>query len=96
MYDGGSSTNIQETGTTDSSFTVATRARNRNSSRSTLDTQTINYHTAGTFNQVAASGSLAVYDRPQGYDGGSLTGSTEAVWVEDLSIQNRYLKYIGK
>jgi len=90
VYDGGSSTNIQETGTTDSSFTVATRARNRNSSRSTLDTQTINYHTSGTFNQVAASGSLAVYDRPQGYDGGSLTGTTEAFSGEDFRIQNNF------
>ena len=89
-YDGGSSTNIQQTGTSDSSFTVATRARNRNSSRSTLDTQTINYHTAGTFNQVAASGSLAVYDRPQGYDGGSLTGTTELFSGEDFRIQNNF------
>ena len=89
-YDGGSSTNIQQTGTSDSSFTVATRARNRNSSRSTLDTQTINYHTAGTFNQVAASGSLAIYDRPQGYDGGSLTGTTELFSGEDFRIQNNF------
>ena len=87
-YDGGSSTNIQQTGTSDSSFTIATKGRNRNNSQSTLDTQTINYHTAGTFGQVAASGSLAVYDRPQGYDGGSLTGTSEAFSGEDFRIQN--------
>ena len=88
VYDGGSSTNIQQTGTSDSSFTVATKARNRNNSQSTLDTQTINYHTQGTFGQVTASGSLAVYDRPQGYDGGSLTGTTEAFSGEDFRIKN--------
>ena len=88
VYDGGSSTNIQQTGTSDSSFTVATKARNRNNSQSTLDTQTINYHTQGTFGQVTASGSLAVYDRPQGYDGGSLTGTSEAFSGEDFRIKN--------
>ena len=88
VYDGGSSTTIQQTGTSDSSFTVATRARNRNTSRSTLDTQTINYHTQGTFGQPTSSGSLAVYDRPQGYDGGSLTGTSEAFSGEDFRIQN--------
>ena len=87
VYDGGSSTNIQQTGTSDSSFTVATKARNRNSSQSTLDTQTINYHTQGTFDQLAASGSLAIYDRPQGYDGGSLTGTSEAFSGEDFRIK---------
>ena len=88
VYDGGSSTNIQQTRTSDSSFTVATKARNRNNSQSTLDTQTINYHTQGTFGQVTASGSLAVYDRPQGYDGGSLTGTSEAFSGEDFRIKN--------
>ena len=88
VYDGGSSTNIQQTGTSDSSFTVATKARNRNNSQSTSDTQTINYHTQGTFGQPSSSGSLAVYDRPQGYDGGSLTGTSEAFSGEDFRIQN--------
>ena len=88
VYDGGSSTNIQQTGTSDSSFTVATKARNRNNAQSTLDTQTINYHTQGTFGQVTASGSLAVYDREQGFDGGSLTGTTEAFTGEDFRIKN--------
>ena len=37
VYDGGSSTNIQQTGTSDSSFTIATRARNtRNFSKSPI------------------------------------------------------------
>ena len=87
VYDGGSSTNIQQTGTSDSSFTVATKARNRNNSQSTLDTHTINYHTQGTFGQVTASGSLAVYDRPQGYDGGSLTGIAATDNINTNNIQ---------
>ena len=46
---------------TDTSYTLALKARNRNSSQSTLDTQTVNLHTAGTFGQVAASGSMGYY-----------------------------------
>ena len=87
VYDGGSSTNIQQTGTSDSSFTIATKGRNRNNSQSTLDTQTINYHTQGTFGQPSSSGSLAVYDRPQGYDGNSLQDTTETFSGEDFRIK---------
>jgi len=53
---------------TDTSYTLALKARNRSNSQSTLDTQTVNLHTAGTFGQVAASGSM-------GYFGGG-TAST--------------------
>ena len=88
-YDSGNADSINQSGVSDTSFTVATKARNRESSQSTLDTQTINYHTQGTFGQVTASGSLAVYDRPQGYDGGSLTGTSEAFSGEDFRIKNR-------
>ena len=87
-FDSGNDDNINQTGFSDTSFTVATKARNRNSSQSTLDTQTINYHTQGTFGQVAASGSLGIYGRAQGYDGGSLTGTTEAFSGEDFRIKN--------
>ena len=87
-FDSGNDDNINQTGFSDTSFTVATKARNRNSSQSTLDTQTINYHTQGTFGQIAASGSLGIYGRAQGYDGGSLTGTTEAFSGEDFRIKN--------
>jgi hypothetical protein len=40
-FDSGNSDSIDQTGVADTSFTVATKARNRNSSQSTLDTQTI-------------------------------------------------------
>ena len=62
--------------------------RNRNTSQSTLDTQTVNYHTQGTFGQPSSSGSLGIYDRPQGYDGGSLTGTSEVFSGEDFRIKN--------
>ena len=86
-YDSGNSDSINQTGFSDTSFTVATKARNRESSQSTLDTQTISYHTAGDFGQPAASGSLGIYGRAQGFDGGSLTGTTEQFSGEDFRIQ---------
>ena len=85
-YDSGNADNVSQTGLGDSSFQVQTKARNRNSSQSTLDTQTIKYHTAGEFGQPVASGSLALYGRAQGYDGGSLTGTSEAFSGEDFRI----------
>ena len=46
--------NIQQSSTfTDSTFTVGVRARNRASSRSTLQTETIFYHSASLFGQPA-------------------------------------------
>ena len=86
-YDSGNADSINQSGVSDTSFTVATKARNRASSQSTLDTQTISYHTAGDFGQPVASGSLGIYGRAQGYDGGSLTGTTEAFSGEDFRIQ---------
>ena len=64
-----------------------TKARNRNSSQSTLDTQNILYHSASTFGQHHTSGSMAVYGRIQGYDGGSLTGTTETFSGESYRIK---------
>ena len=95
---GASDDNIQQSATfTDSTFTVGVRARNRASSRSTLDTSTIFYHTASSFSQPASSGSLGVYQRAQGYDGGSLTGTTELFTGEDFRIQlnNNVLGFNG-
>jgi len=86
-FDSGNNENINQTGVGDTTFTVATKARNRNSSQSTLDTQTITYHSASSFGQPAASGSLAIYGRAQGYDGGSLTGTSEAFTGEDYIIK---------
>jgi hypothetical protein len=85
-YDSGNADNINQSGFSDTTFTVSTKARNRNNAQSTLDTQTITYHTAGNFGKPAASGSLGIYGRAQGYDGGSLTGTTEQFSGEDFRI----------
>ena len=45
----------------DTSYTLTLKGRNRAGSQSTLDTQTVNLHTAGTFGQPASSGSMAYY-----------------------------------
>ena len=90
--------NIQQSSTfTDSTFTVGIRARNRASSRSTLQTETIFYHSASLFGQPASSGSLGVYQRSQGYDGGALTGTSETFSGEDFRIQlnNNVLGFNG-
>ena len=36
----------------DTSYTLALKGRNRSGTQSTLDTQTVNLHTAGTFGQA--------------------------------------------
>jgi hypothetical protein len=86
-FDSGNSDSIDQTGVADTTFTVATKARNRDNSQSTLDTQTISYHSAGTFGQPSASGSLAIYGRAQGYDGGALAGTTEQFSGESHRIK---------
>ena len=85
---GNSDDNIQQSSTfTDTTFTVTVRARDRDSDYSSLDVQTLSYHTAGEFGQPVASGCMACYGRAQGYDGGSLTGTTEQFSGEDFRIQ---------
>jgi hypothetical protein len=66
-------TNIGQTSFTPTTFTVTTNANNKNSTVSTYDTETISYHTAGTFGQPAASGSLAYFTRIQGADSSTTT-----------------------
>ncbi len=84
---GTTSENINETGFGDTSYTVGVRGRNRSNSRSTLQTETIFYHTASSFGQPQTSGSLGMYQRAQGFDGGALTGTTETFTGEDFRIQ---------
>ncbi len=84
---GNTGDNISETGFSDTTFTIGVRARDRASSRSTLQTMTYFYHTASAFDQPATSGSLGVYQRAQGYDGGALTGTTETFSGESFRIK---------
>jgi trimeric autotransporter adhesin len=81
-------TNISSTGLGTTTFNLLTRGVNNAGSQGTVNTQTIPYHTAGTFDQPAASGSLAYYGRiSQTYDGGSLTGTSETFTGEAYRIQ---------
>ena len=79
--------NVNQSGVSDSTFTVIPRGRNRESTRSNLATYTFFYHTASSFGQPDTSGSMAVYQRYQGYDGGALTGTSEAFTGESFRIQ---------
>ena len=65
----GTGDTITESGFSDTSFTLTTKAKNRAGSQSTLDTKTVPLHTAGGFGQPAASGSM-------GYFGGGTASST--------------------
>ena len=61
-------TNITQTGISPTTFTVTTTGTNKNGSTSTLNTQTVYYHSTGSFGQNASSGSLAYFGRGQGTD----------------------------
>ena len=65
----GNGNTISESGFGDTSFTLTTKAKNRGGSQSTLDTKTVPLHTAGTFGQPNANGSM-------GYFGGGTASST--------------------
>jgi hypothetical protein len=61
-------TNVAQIGLTPATFTVTTTGTNKNASTSTLNTQTVYYHSTGSFGQPASSGSLAYFGRGQGTD----------------------------
>ena len=86
-FDSGNNENISQTGLGDTTFRTRWRTRDRNSSYDNDSYQTISYHAAGTFGQTSASGSLGIYGRAQGYDGGALAGTTELFTGEDFRIQ---------
>ena len=65
----GTGTTFAESGFADTDFTLALRASNRSNLETTLNTQTVSIHSAGTFGQPAASGSM-------GYFGGGTTSIT--------------------
>ena len=67
----GTGQTFRENGFVDTDFTLDIKGRNRSSSQSTLKTNTVDIHTAGTFGQPAASGSM-------GYFGGG-TASTALI-----------------
>ena len=87
VWDADNDENINQTGTGDTSFQVNVRIRNRESTQSSVKTQGMKYHTQGAFGQHTDSGSMALYGRDQGYDGGALTGTTEVFTGESFRIQ---------
>ena len=70
-FGGTSITNIAQTSFTPTTFTVSIAGVNKAASTSTYTTSS-NYHTAGTFGQPVASGSLAYNTRTQGTDTGTV------------------------
>ena len=64
-------TNIAQTSFTPTTFTVSIAGVNKAASTTTYTTSS-NYHTAGTFGQPVASGSLAYNTRTQGADTGTV------------------------
>jgi hypothetical protein len=90
----GTGTNIAQSGLTPTTFTVSTFGRDRSGTEgSALDTQTILYYSASSFDQPLSSGSIAYYGRAQGFDGGTLTGTSEAFTGESYRVQitNKFL-----
>jgi len=68
------------------SLALRTTSRNYAGSSQTSTTSTQTFYNATKFGQVSASGSMAKYSRAQGYDAGSLTGTSEAFSGEDFRI----------
>jgi len=65
----GTGDTFSESGFSDTSYTLTFRGRDRSGTQSNLSVQTVNLHTAGTFGQDAASGSM-------GYFGGGTASTT--------------------
>jgi len=78
-------TNVAQIGLTPATFTVTTTGTNKNGSTSTLNTQTVYYHSTGSFGQNAASGSLAYFGRGQGTD--TSTALVESFLGESYRLQ---------
>jgi hypothetical protein len=70
-FGGTNITNIAQTSFTPTTFTVSIAGVNKAASTTTYATSS-NYHTAGTFGQPVASGSLAYNTRTQGTDTGTV------------------------
>jgi hypothetical protein len=72
----------------DLNYTLALRAAGKNWKNTSVNDTTAaqNFYVASTFGQVAASGSMAIYSRAQGYDPNTLQDTTETFMGEDFRI----------
>lgn len=68
-------------------LTFRTQGRNWKNTAQTQTTSTLSLFDSSLIGKSADSGSLIVYSRAQGYDGGSLTGTSEQFTGEDFRIQ---------
>ena len=87
-------TNISQTGIGSSTFTLSVSGYNKTPTVTTY-ANTVNYHTAGTFGQPTASGSLAYYGRAQGYDGSSTTSENFSGEGYRIQLTNNVLSFTG-
>ncbi len=82
--------NIDQNRSSDESqnYSLVFRARGRNWKNTAVDSSsgTLYLYDAARFGQVAASGSMAVYSRAQGYDTNTLQDLTETFTGEDFRI----------
>ena len=70
--------------------TFRTTGRNWKNSSTTDTTSATEFYNAALFDQEPNSGSMAIYGRAQGYDGGSLTGTT--TFSEEFSGESYRIK----
>lgn len=79
------------------SLALRTTSRNWKNSSQTNTSATQTFYNATKFGQVTASGSMAIYSRAQGYDNGSLTGTSETFLGEDhrIKINNNVTAFNG-
>jgi hypothetical protein len=81
------STNIGQTSTLSSTtYNITSTSFNRSGGTSTI-TSSVLFHSASTFGQPLASGSMGYYGSAQGYDGGSLTGASETFSGETFRLK---------
>ena len=82
----GGANNINQTGLGTTTFTTTTKGREFGGSLNTVFTNTYAYFDPGTYGQNVLSGSMGYYGRAQGYDGGTLTGTSgNTVFTEQFS-----------
>jgi hypothetical protein len=80
-------TNIGQTSTlSPTTYNITSTSFNRSGGTSTTSS-TVLFHSASTFGQPLASGSMGYYGSAQGYDGGSLTGASETFSGETFRLK---------